>query len=411
MFKTIKDLLSQNIIGKKILLRADLNVPMKQGKVSDCTRINAVIPTILKLKKAGAKILLISHFGRPEGKFDSSFSLSPIVDEISRRLSEISGEKIEIKFAGDCRGIIAEHASKNLQNGDILLLENLRFHAEEESNDKNFSKELASLADFYVNDAFSCSHRSHSSITGVTEFLPSYAGLCLEKEVTYISQALENPEKPLTAIVGGSKISTKIDILTSLIEKADNLIIGGGMANTFLYAKNMKIGKSLCEKNLKNKALEILNFAEKKNCKIHLPIDFTTAKEFKQFAECEVKSKDIADDDMILDAGVKSIINWQNIISNSKTLIWNGPLGAFETSPFENSSVTLAKLVAINTRENGLKSIAGGGDTVALLSVAGVVNSFTYVSTAGGAFLEWLEGKGLPGIIALSQNAKKQKVA
>ncbi|MDX1949669.1 MAG: phosphoglycerate kinase, partial [Rickettsiales bacterium] len=409
--RTIKDLLTENIKGKKVLIRADLNVPMKQGKVSDCTRINAVIPTILALRKAGAKILLISHFGRPEGKFDSSYSLSPIVDEVSKQISQIAGENIEVKFAGDCRGIIAEHASEALNNGDVLLLENLRFHAEEEKNDKNFSKELANLAEYFVNDAFSCSHRSHASITGVTEFLPSYAGLCLEKEVTYISEALESPEKPLTAIVGGSKISTKIDILTSLIEKADNLIIGGGMANTFLYAKNIKIGKSLCEKNLKDKALEILAFAEKKNCKIHLPIDFTTAKEFKQFAECEVKSKDIAEDDIILDAGVKSIFNWHQIIANSKTLIWNGPLGAFETSPFENSSVTLAKLVSLLTRENGLKSIAGGGDTVALLATAGVVNNFTYVSTAGGAFLEWLEGKGLPGISALTKNAKKQKVA
>ncbi len=411
-FKTLKDLLDNNIKGKKVLVRADLNVPMKQGRVADKTRIDAAIPTILKLKQAGAKVLIISHFGRPNGTFDSSFSLSPIVDALSECLSEASGKIINVKFAVDCRGLTAQHAVEALENGEVLLLENLRFHKEEETNDKSFSNELASLADFYVNDAFSCSHRSHASITGVAAYLPSYAGISLEKEITSITKTLSNPSKPMAAIVGGSKISTKIDILTCLIERADYLFIGGGMANTFLFAKGYDIGKSLCEKELKNKALEILSFAEKKNCKIFFPVDATCAKEFKPYTETKIRSlSNIQKDEMILDAGTETIVAWHSIISKCKTLIWNGPIGAFETPPFENSSVALARLVAHLTTENDLVSIAGGGDTVSLLATAGVRESFSYVSTAGGAFLEWLEGKGLPGISALVKSAKERKVA
>ncbi len=411
-FKTINDLLKQDLKNKKVLVRADLNVPMKQSGVADATRIRSVIPTILKLHKAGATVLIISHFGRPEGKFDSSSSLSPIVDALSEELSLEAGKKVEVKFAVDCRGLTAQHAVEALSQGDILLLENLRFHAEEEKNDSNFARELASLADYYVNDAFSCSHRSHASITGITEFLPAYAGISLEREILSVTKTLEKPERPMAAIVGGSKISTKIAMLNSLSEKADYLFIGGGMANTFLYAKGYDIGKSLCEKNLKAKALEIIANAEKRGCKIILPEDATCAKEFAAGVETKIRNLDtIQKDEMILDAGSKTIIKWYDILSKCKSVIWNGPLGAFETQPFDNTSVAIARIVANLTLEKDVISVAGGGDTVSLLATAGVRESFSYVSTAGGAFLEWLEGKGLPGIDALVKSSAKREAA
>lgn len=405
-FKTLNDLLKNNLKNKKVLVRADLNVPMKQGDVSDRTRIKAAVPTILKLHNAGAIVLIVSHFGRPKGSYNSDYTLSPVVDDLADEL------KLPVKFAVDCTGVTAQNAVSMLKSGEILLFENLRFHKEEEKNDKNFAKELASLADFYVNDAFSCSHRSHASITGITEFLPSYAGISLEKEINSVVKLFEKPERPIAAIVGGSKISTKIDMLNSLVEKADYIFIGGGMANTFLYAKNYDVGKSLCEKELKEKALEIIAKAEKRGCKIVLPEDATCAKEFKTGTETKIRNiKNIQKDEMILDAGSETIVKWYEILSKCKSVIWNGPLGAFEIQPFDNTSVAIARIVANLTTEKNITSVAGGGDTVALLSIAGVRESFSYISTAGGAFLEWLEGKGLPGIEALVKSAKEKKVA
>jgi len=299
-----------------------------------------------------------------------------------------------------------------LQNGEVLILENLRFHAEEETNDKNFSKELAALADYYVNDAFSCSHRAHASITGVAEILPSFAGLQLETEIDSLTKALFSPERPLGAIVGGSKISSKIDLLYSLTEKADYIFIGGGMANTFLYAKGFNVGTSLCEKDLKKKALEILKHAEEKGSKIILPVDAAVADSLGQGKNSEILNiEKIPSGKMILDIGTQTVVQWNEIISKCRTIIWNGPVGAFEHPPFDNGSVALARSVAYFTSNNNLNSVAGGGDTVALLVASGLRDSFSYISTAGGAFLEWLEGKNLPGIQALIDSAAKRCAA
>ncbi len=410
-FNSLTDLLKNDLSGKKVLLRADLNVPVKGGKISDHTRIIGLIPTISKLIDKKAKVILISHFGRPEGKYDSSYSLSFIVDDMAAELKNHLGREVEVKFGVDCIGNSAKEAVASLKTGSVLILENLRFHKEEESNGAAFAKQLAELGDYYINDAFSCSHRSHASITGLASLLPAYAGLLLEKEVTCLKTALNSPEKPMAAIVGGSKISTKMDLLYSLIEKADYLFIGGGMANTFLYAKGVDIGSSLCEKDLKVKALEILKKAESKGCKVMLPIDAAVAKSINEGKNCQIKKiGNIPSDQMILDIGTQTLVEWNTIISKCKTLIWNGPVGAFEFAPFENSSVALARSVAYFTANNKLNSVAGGGDTVALLSTAGLKDSLSYMSTAGGAFLEWLEGKNLPGIQALIDCAGDKKL-
>ena len=414
-FNRLNDLLNLDISGKRVLLRADLNVPMNKGKVSDTTRIVGLVPTISKLVDKKAKVIIISHFGRPEGKYDSNYSLSSIVDDVALEYEESTGKNIEIKFGVDCIGNSATEAVNSLKSGEVLILENLRFHKEEEENDPEFAKKLAAHADYYINDAFSCSHREHASITGVAELLPSYAGLLLEKEVDCLSKALHNPERPMGAIVGGSKISSKIELLNSLIEKADYIFIGGGMANTFLYAQGVEIGASLCEKDLKKKALEILKHAETKGCKIMLPIDVTIASSLNDGKHCKViKTKSVPKDKMILDIGTQTVMQWNEIISNCKTLIWNGPAGAIEFPPFDNGSVALARAVAYFTENNNLNSVVGGGDTVALISQAGLKDSFSYISTAGGAFLEWLEGKNLPGINALitsAEGSSKKKVA
>jgi phosphoglycerate kinase len=403
-FKTLDNLKELGISGKKVLLRADLNVPIKHGKVSETSRIKGILPTLKELVKENAKIVIISHFGRPGGKYDSNYSLSPIVDNVAEELSSFLGKEISIKFGVDCVGTSAKNAVSELQDGEIIILENLRFHEGEKSNDSDFVNALAELADFYVNDAFSCCHREHASIYGITKKLPSFAGRLLEKEISSLNTALEAPQRPLVAIVGGSKISTKIQVLNSLVTKADYLFIGGGMANTFLYAKGVDIGKSLCEKDLKSEALKIIENASKHNCEIVLPIDAACSDSIENGSNCDIADiSNISQDQMILDAATGSIINWSSILDKCKTVLWNGPLGAFEYSPFDNSSIALARQVSYLTSHKNLNSVAGGGDTVALLDKAGVKNKFSYISTAGGAFLEWLEGKGLPGIIALKK--------
>lgn len=406
-FNRLDDLLKLDLNGKRVLLRGDINVPVRGGKVADNTRIVCLVPTIAKLLDKKAKVVLISHFGRPEGKYDSNYTLSAIVDEVQSALRDYTKKDIEVKFGLDCVGSAAKEAVDALKPGNVVMLENLRFHKEEEECEAKFSKELASFGDYYVNDAFSCSHRAHSSISGVAEILPSYAGLQLGQEVECLSRALHNPERPMGAIVGGSKISSKIDLLYSLTEKANYVFIGGGMANTFFYAQGIDIGNSLCEKDLKKKAQEILKHAEEKGCKIMLPIDVTVASSLEDGKNCKVvKVNKVPKDKMILDIGTQTVVQWNDLISKCKTIIWNGPVGAIEFPPFENGSIALARTVAYLTDEKVLNSVAGGGDTISLISAAGLKDSFSYISTAGGAFLEWLEGKNLPGIKALIDSAE-----
>jgi phosphoglycerate kinase len=401
--KTLQNLIdSQNLVGKKILVRADLNVPTKHGKIIDATRIVGVIPTIVKLIETGAKVIIISHFGRPDGVFDSNYSLSPIVDELSTQISNYRKKETTVKFGTDCIGAAAEKAISQLENGDVILLENIRFHSGETKNTPEFAKALADLADFYVNDAFSCSHRAHASITGVTEFLPAYAGDLIEKEISSLQNSLENPTRPVAAIVGGSKVSTKIEMLESLVTKVDFLMIGGGMANTFLYAMGNKIGKSLCEKDYVETVKNILAKAKQNNCQILLPTDSIIANSIENGENCQVAGdNNIPDDKMILDAGINTVVSWHKVLETCKTVVWNGPIGAFEFKPFDNATIALARSVAYFTKNNGLLSVAGGGDTVAVVSASGLRESFSYISTAGGAFLEWLEGKELPGVKVL----------
>lgn len=406
-FNNIDDLISTDISGKRVVVRADLNVPMRKGKVSDPTRVYSAVATISELIKADAKVIVISHFGRPKGKYDSSLSLSPLVDVLQDAVNEAMGSNIEVKFSSDCIGTVAKQAVDSLSNGDVLLLENLRFHEGEESNSEEFAEELAAHGEYYVNDAFSSSHRAHASITGIAQILPPFAGRLLEKEAVSLQNAFQNPTRPLVSVVGGSKVSTKIDILNSLANKSDFLIIGGGMANTFLYAMGYSIGNSLCEKDLKSNAEAILAEAEKSGCNIVLPIDAVIAKSIEDTKNTKIVDIDaIPDDMMVLDAGTASIANWYSIMERASTVIWNGPLGAFEFPPFDNSSVAIARSVAYFTSNGQVNSIAGGGDTLALLSHSGVRDEFSYISTAGGAFLEWLEGKSLPGIEVLRDSSR-----
>jgi phosphoglycerate kinase len=410
-FNNFNNLIKKDLLGKTILVRVDLNVPMKNGKITDLTRILGVLPTICQLSAKNAKVVLLSHFGRPNG-FDMSNSLAPIVDELQKQIELHCKKNTKVHFGIDCIGLSAKHAIEEAKNGEVILLENLRFHKEEEENNLEFAKKLAENADYYVNDAFSCSHRSHASITGITNFLPSFAGLLLEHEVTSLEKSFEKPKKPFVAIVGGSKISTKIDILTALSKRADYIFIGGAMANTFFHALGKNVGSSLCEKDMVTKAKQIIKDAEKNNCEIILPSDVVVSKSIDdKFNTKNISLTEIKNDEMILDAGFETLVDWHKIIKNCKTLIWNGPIGAFEFEPFNNSSVALARLVSKLTLEEGLYSVAGGGDTVSLLSVAGVRNGFSYLSTAGGAFLEWLEGKNLPGIEALTTNNASIKKA
>lgn len=397
--KTLRNLIEsgKDLKGRKVLLRADLNVPMHQGKVSDLTRITSIVPTILALIKSQAKIIILSHFGRPDGKFVRDMTLAPIADA----LSSVLGGK-EVKFGLDCVGPLAAKAVSKLKNGEILMLENLRFHKNEEENDKSFSKEIAGLGDIFVNDAFSCSHRAHASITGVTEHLDSYAGFLFEDEIKHLESVLNKPKRPVAAIVGGSKVSTKIDLLSNLVKKMDFLFIGGGMANTFLYALGKKVGNSLYEKDYKKTALSIIKEADKSGCRIMLPTDAVVACELKSNPECEIVSVDsVGKNQMILDIGPETKIEWSNKLLDCRTIVWNGPLGAFEYSPFDVGTIGVARVVASLTKSGKTMSVAGGGDTIAVLSKAGLLKNFSYISTAGGAFLEWLEGRELPGVKVL----------
>jgi len=392
-----------DVKNKTVLVRTDLNVPMQGGEISDHARIVRLLPTINYLTEHKARVVLISHFGRPNGKYDSSLTLAPVADALARELGH------DVLFGVDTIGSAAKEAVAKLKPGQVILLENLRFHAEEEKGDLSFAKEMASLADIFVNDAFSASHRAHASITGIAQFLPVVAGKLMEEEVSVLTSLFSDAQKPIGAVIGGSKISTKLALLSNLIKTMDVLAIGGAMANTFLYAQGIDIGKSICEKSMKDTALSIMNEARTHGCKIVLPVDLVVTEKFEPQAQCRVVSVDkIPANFTAVDIGPVSTIHFADALKDCKTLVWNGPVGAFETSPFDCSTVQLARLIAKQTRERGLRSIAGGGDTVAALTHAGMAGELSYLSNAGGAFLEWLEGKELPGVAALYQ---KNKVA
>lgn len=396
-FPTLDDI---TIANKRVVVRMDLNVPMSKGRVTDNTRIVRLLPTLHELLKKKARIVVLSHLGRPKGKYDTDLSLAPLVDALAVVLPGVT-----IKFGVDCVGKAAETAVEELKAGEILLLENLRFHAGEEKNDPEFAESLAKLGDIYINDAFSSSHRAHASVVGITKHLPFAAGRLMEEELNNIEKYFAKPERPFTAVVGGAKVSTKLALLESLIAKVDNLIIGGAMANTFLYAQGTSVGKSLCEKDLKETATRILAQAKAKGCTIHLPVDAVVAENFAAHAVSDVVDSDhIPKEAMVLDVGPETISGFADVLKASKTILWNGPLGAFETNPFDVSTVNLARVAASLTSAGKLKSIAGGGDTVAAMTYSGLAERFSYLSTAGGAFLEWLEGKELPGVKALQDN-------
>ncbi len=387
------------VTNKNVLLRIDINVPMEKGFITDDTRIKAVIPTIKYLIKNQAKVILISHFDRPEGKKVPEMSLEQLVV----RIEELLGQKI--KFVDDCIGEETQKAVAATNYGEVILLENLRFYKGETKNDPEFARSLASLGNLYVNDAFSCSHRAHASIVGVAEILKSCAGLLLESEIDNLENLVAKPQKPMMAIVGGSKVSTKIDLLNALITKADAIFIAGGMANTFLYAIGNNVGKSLFEKDLKDLAIEILANAQKNNCQIILPKDVMVCKKLENGTAIQsVDIDDVQDDDIIADVGQKTIQDLAVKIEDLKTVVWNGPLGAFEIKPFDQGTTALAKIIAGQTKAGKLISVAGGGDVVCALNESGFIDDFSYISTAGGAFLEWLEGKSLPGIKVLSKS-------
>ncbi len=383
--------------GKRVLVRVDLNLPMDGDRVTDATRIRAILPTIREVTDKGGKAILISHFGRPKGKHDPRQSLKPVVPALAGELGK------PVAFADDCVGDVAKAAVAALAPGGVLVLENTRFHPGEELNDAAFVKALAENGDLYVNDAFSTAHRAHASTEGLAHVLPAYAGRSMQAELDALGHALGAPEHPVVAVVGGAKVSSKLDLLGNLVTKVDALVIGGGMANTFLAAtEDVSVGKSLCEHDLADTAREIVARAKAAGCRIVLPVDVVVAKEFKAGAEHRTTGiSHVADDEMILDAGPKSIAAVNAILDGARTLVWNGPFGAFELTPFDAATVAVARHAADLTDAGKLLSVAGGGDTVAALNHAGVGTRFSYVSTAGGAFLEWIEGKSLPGVEAL----------
>ena len=397
-FKTLDDL-PDDLTGKRVLVRVDLNVPMDGAKVTDDTRLRAMLPTVLELSDRGAIVLLLSHFGRPKGESRPDMSTAQLVLPIHR----LAGRSV--RFIEDCQGAEAERAIATMLPGNIGVLENTRFHAGEEKNDPELAKAMAALGDFYVDDSFSTAHRAHASTEGITHFLPSYAGRAMEAELKALSQALGDPERPVAAVVGGAKVSTKLAVLGHLVGKVDHLIIGGGMANTFLAARGINVGKSLAEHELTGEANAIFDRAEEAGCTIHLPYDVVVAKEFapnpSTMRTCNVH--EVGPDEMILDVGPAAVEALADVLKTCRTLVWNGPLGAFETPPFDAATVALAKTAAALTKEGSLVSMAGGGDTVAALNHAGVAGDFTFVSTAGGAFLEWMEGRTLPGVAALER--------
>jgi phosphoglycerate kinase len=392
-FKTLD---TADVAGKRVLTRVDLNVPMENGVVTDDTRIRAVLPTIKELASKGAKVVLLAHFGRPKDGPEAKYSLKQIVPAVAERLG------LPVAFAEDCIGDVAAKAVAALKNGEVLLLENTRFHKGEEKNDPAFVAELAKLGDVWVNDAFATAHRAHATTEGLSHHLPAYAGRCMQTEIEALEAALGSPKRPVLAVVGGAKVSSKIDLLENLVAKVDILVIGGGMANTFLAAQGINVGKSLCEHDLAETAKRILKKADDVGCEIVLPVDGVVAKEFKAGADSVTVSIDkVPDDGMILDAGPASVAAIAVKIDKAETLVWNGPLGAFEIAPFDKATVAAAQAAANATKAGRLLSVAGGGDTVAALNHAGVADKFTYVSTAGGAFLEWMEGKALPGVECL----------
>jgi len=384
------------VAGKRVLLRADLNVPMRDGKISDLTRLERLTPTIRELAEKGARVIVVSHFDRPDGKRVAGFSLRPISAALRDLLAR------DVFFADDCVGKVAEEAVAKLEAGQVLVLENTRFHAGEEENDPAMAKQLARLADIYVNDAFSTAHRAHASTAGIARFLPSFAGRLMERELEALTAALEDPKRPVAAIVGGAKVSTKLALIANLIGRVDVLVIGGAMANTFLAAEGIAVGRSLQEADMHATARDILARAKEVNCEIILPVDAVTATEFRANAPTRtVPVALVPADAMILDVGPATVALVVARLASVRTLVWNGPLGAFETPPFDAATVALAHAVADATDAGKLRSVACGGDTVSALKHAGVVDRISYVSTAGGAFLEWLEGRMLPGIQAL----------
>jgi phosphoglycerate kinase len=391
-FRTLDDV---DLKGQRVLVRVDLNVPMEHGKVTDATRIERVAATIAEIAEKGGKAILLAHFGRPKGR-DRKESLKPVATEVARVL------KRHVGFAEDCVGEAAETAVKAMKPGDVLLLENTRFHKEEEKNDPAFVEKLAKLGDIFVNDAFSAAHRAHASTEGLAHKLPAYAGRTMQAELEALGKALDHPQRPVIALVGGAKVSTKLELLENLISKVQALVIGGAMANTFLHAQGVKIGKSLAEKDMADTARRILAKADALNCAIILPVDAIVAFHFQANAPSHAYGLDaIPGDGMILDVGPQSVERIKGAVDDAATLVWNGPLGAFELPPFDQGTVMAARYVAARTKTGKLTSVAGGGDTVAALNAAGVADKFTYVSTAGGAFLEWLEGRKLPGVEAL----------
>ncbi|HVV92808.1 MAG TPA: phosphoglycerate kinase [Hyphomicrobiales bacterium] len=392
--KTLDDI--GDVAGKRVLVRVDINVPMEDGEVGDDSRIRAVLPTIRELADKGARVVLLAHFGRPKGRPDPKLSLRPLAAPLAERLGRPVG------FAPDCVGPPAEEAVAALKDGEVLLLENTRFHAEEEKNDPAFAKRLAALGDLYVDDAFSAAHRAHASTEGVARLLPAFAGRCMERELDHLERALERPERPVLAIVGGAKVSTKLDLLGNLVKKVQALAIGGAMANTFLAAGGVEIGRSLYESELLDTAQDILAEAERAGCRIILPVDAELATELARGVPHRTADLDEIDsDEMILDIGPKSVTLIEQALKAARTLMWNGPVGAFEVPPYDRATVAIARAAAAETRAGRLVSVAGGGDTVAALAAAGVTGDLTYVSTAGGAFLEWIEGKALPGVEVL----------
>ncbi|HEX5259779.1 MAG TPA: phosphoglycerate kinase [Sphingomicrobium sp.] len=395
-FKTLDDL-PEDLTGKRVLVRVDLNVPMDGAKVTDDTRLRAMLPTVLELSDRGAIVLLLSHFGRPKGESRPDMSTAQLVLPIHR----LTGRSV--RFIEDCQGPQAERAITTMLPGNVGVLENTRFHLGEEKNDPELAKAMAALGDDYVDDAFSAAHRAHASTEGITHYLPSFAGRAMEAELKALELALGNPERPVAAVVGGAKVSTKLAVLGHLVGKVDHLVIGGGMANTFLAARGVHVGKSLCEHELTGEANAIFDRAEQAGCTIHLPYDVVVAKDLKpnppSVRTCNVH--EVHADEMILDIGPAAVEALADVLKTCRTLVWNGPLGAFEVPPFDAATVALARTAAALTKEGSLISVAGGGDTVAALNHAGATEDFTFVSTAGGAFLEWMEGRMLPGVAAL----------
>jgi len=396
-FRTLDDL--GDVTGKVALVRVDLNLPMRDGDVTDATRIRAAAPTIRDLTEKGAKVLLLAHFGRPKGERSSTMSLSMVVGAVQ----DVIGK--EVMFVPEIAGDVVAQAVGILRPGDVAILENSRFWKGEETNDPDFAKAIAANGDFYVNDAFSAAHRAHATTEGLARLLPAYAGRSMQAELEALDKALGNPQKPVAAIVGGAKVSSKLDVLKHLVGQVDHLIIGGGMANTFLAAKGVDVGKSLCEHDLTGTANEILAAADASGCTVHLPYDVVVAKEFAanpaSLRTCNVH--EVAADEMILDVGPQAVEALGDVLKTCRTLVWNGPMGAFETEPFDAATVALARTAAALSKEGTLISVAGGGDTVAALNHARVADDFSYISTAGGAFLEWMEGRVLPGVAALEK--------